>query len=118
MRHVGLPLMLITMAACGGGNDRPSTVVIDTLPGGVEHVRNTGPSAWPGMEGWRLELEQVIAPEAGAPGELVNPRSIVADTHATYFGAELDDQFLTPGANPRLGPTRFDDWLSQSVSQR
>ena len=47
-----------------------------------------------------------------------DPRSIVADTHATYFGAELDDQSLTPGANPRLGPTRFDDWLSQSVSQR
>ena len=46
-----------------------------------------------------------------------DPRSIVADTHATYFGAELDDQSLTPGVNPRLGPTRFDDWLSRSVPQ-
>jgi hypothetical protein len=28
-----------------------------------------------------------------------------------YFGAELNDQSLTPGGNPRTGSTRLGDWL-------
>jgi hypothetical protein len=39
-----------------------------------------------------------------------------ADVHARYFGAELDDQSLTPGDNPRIAPTRFADWLGQSTA--
>ena len=42
---------------------------------------------------------------------------MVADVHARYFGAELNDQSLTPGDNPRIGPTRFEDWLSRSMPQ-
>lgn len=38
-------------------------------------------------------------------------RKVVADIHARYFGAELDDRSLTPGENPRLGSVRFEDWL-------
>jgi uncharacterized protein YbjT (DUF2867 family) len=38
-------------------------------------------------------------------------RKVVADIHARYFGAELDDRSLTPGSNPRLGSVRFEDWL-------
>lgn len=44
-------------------------------------------------------------------------RQVIADVRARYFGAELDDRSLTPGANPRLGPTRFADWLSASESR-
>lgn len=39
-------------------------------------------------------------------------RPVVGDIHARYFGAELDDQSLTPGKNPRIGSTRFEDWLT------
>jgi uncharacterized protein YbjT (DUF2867 family) len=39
-------------------------------------------------------------------------RRVVADVHARYFGAELNDQSLTPGDNPRIAPTRFERWLS------
>jgi uncharacterized protein YbjT (DUF2867 family) len=39
-------------------------------------------------------------------------RKVVADIHARYFGAELDDRSLTPGQNPRLGAVRFEDWLA------
>jgi uncharacterized protein YbjT (DUF2867 family) len=39
-------------------------------------------------------------------------RKVVADIHARYFGAELDDRTLTPGDRPRLGTFRFEDWLS------
>lgn len=38
-------------------------------------------------------------------------RQVIADVHARYFGIRLNDQSLTPGANPRLGPTRFEDWV-------
>lgn len=41
-------------------------------------------------------------------------RKVVADAHARYFGSELDDRSLTPGANPRLGTTRFADWLQSA----
>ena len=42
-------------------------------------------------------------------------RSVVADADARYFGAKLDDESLTPGADPRIAPTRFDDWLAQAA---
>jgi uncharacterized protein YbjT (DUF2867 family) len=38
-------------------------------------------------------------------------RTVVADPQALYFGAALDDRGLNPGDNPRVGPTRFSDWL-------
>jgi uncharacterized protein YbjT (DUF2867 family) len=41
-----------------------------------------------------------------------DPRKVAADIHARYFGAELDDQSLTPGKNARLGEVRFEDWLA------
>lgn len=43
-------------------------------------------------------------------------REVTADKHARYFGAELDDHSLIPGDNPRIGPTRFEDWLLEAVS--
>jgi uncharacterized protein YbjT (DUF2867 family) len=41
-----------------------------------------------------------------------DPRKVVADIHARFFGARLDDRSLTPGKNPRLGAVRFEDWLA------
>ena len=44
-------------------------------------------------------------------------RSVVADPQARYYGAALDDLGLTPrGANPRIGPTRFEAWLDRSAA--
>jgi uncharacterized protein YbjT (DUF2867 family) len=45
-----------------------------------------------------------------------DPRPVTADVHARYFGTELADHSLTPGSNARIAPTRFEDWLSQSVA--
>jgi uncharacterized protein YbjT (DUF2867 family) len=47
-----------------------------------------------------------------------DPRKVTADVHALYFGTELNDQSLTPGDNARLGPTRFDEWLSRSTARK
>ena len=43
-------------------------------------------------------------------------RQIVADRHARYFGAELDDRSLIPGPRARLGSLTFGDWLRQSIT--
>ena len=43
-------------------------------------------------------------------------RQVVADAHARYYGAELNDQSLIPGPKARLGSLRFGDWLRQSVT--
>ena len=68
---------------------------------------------------------EVAGPEKISLDELVrqflkakrDPREVVADVHARYFGAELNDQSLTPGAGARIGAMRFEDWLSHAVAQ-
>jgi uncharacterized protein YbjT (DUF2867 family) len=47
-----------------------------------------------------------------------DPRKVIADAHARYFGTELDDRSLTPGEGARIGSIRFDDWLRDSTAQR
>jgi uncharacterized protein YbjT (DUF2867 family) len=42
-------------------------------------------------------------------------REVVADPHARYFGAELDERSLVPDSDARLGEIRFEDWLAQSA---
>jgi uncharacterized protein YbjT (DUF2867 family) len=60
----------------------------------------------------RLGLDELIRRFLGA---LKDARQVVADAHARYFGAELNDQSLTPGDSPRVGKTRFADWLNRMV---
>jgi len=43
-------------------------------------------------------------------------RRIVADPHARYFGAELEERSLLPGPDARIAPRRFNDWLRDSLS--
>ncbi|MBH3408426.1 SDR family oxidoreductase [Pseudomonas glycinae] len=70
--------------------------------------------------------QEIVGPEAMPLDELVrrffratgDTRKVIPDVHARYFGDVLDDQSLTPGgSNPRLGPTRFEDWLAKSVQR-
>jgi uncharacterized protein YbjT (DUF2867 family) len=46
-----------------------------------------------------------------------DPRQVVADAKARYYGAKLSDRTLVPGDDARLGGVRFEDWLSQSMVQ-
>jgi len=41
-------------------------------------------------------------------------RRVVTDPESKYLGTVIDDRSLTPGPNPRIGPTRFENWLSRS----
>jgi uncharacterized protein YbjT (DUF2867 family) len=47
-----------------------------------------------------------------------DPRKVTTDDHALYYGIEVNDQSLVPGDYPRLGRTRFVDWLSRSTGQK
>ena len=41
----------------------------------------------------------------------------MTDVHAPYYGLEVNDErALVPGDNPRMGATRFADWLSRSTT--
>ena len=48
----------------------------------------------------------------------LDERLVRTDVDAPYFGAELAAHSLTPGPDARIAPTRFEDWLSQSVTER
>lgn len=43
-------------------------------------------------------------------------RVVIADAHAAYYGAQLDDQSLTPIGEARIAATSFAAWLSKSQS--
>lgn len=61
-----------------------------------------------------IRLDELVRQFLSAQGDT---RKVTTDVHALYFGIELNDQSLTPGNNPRIGPTRFEDWLSRSIAQ-
>ena len=47
-----------------------------------------------------------------------DPREVVADPHARYFGAELGEHSLVPSDGARLGEIRFHEWLGQPALQQ
>lgn len=45
-----------------------------------------------------------------------DPRKVVTDIHARYFGIELNDRSLNPSSeNPRIGSTNFEQWLDRQA---
>jgi len=45
-----------------------------------------------------------------------DPRRVVTDAHAPYYGIEVDERALIPGDDARIGTTRFADWLSHAAA--
>jgi uncharacterized protein YbjT (DUF2867 family) len=41
-----------------------------------------------------------------------DPREVIADPHALYFGTELSERSLVPDDGALLGETRFEEWLN------
>lgn len=46
-----------------------------------------------------------------------DPHQLIPDENAHYFGARLNDGSLVPGANPRLGKIKYEDWLKTQLAQ-
>ena len=44
-----------------------------------------------------------------------DPRTVVADPEARYFGAQLEERSLVPTNAAQLGEIRFTDWLAQNA---
>jgi uncharacterized protein YbjT (DUF2867 family) len=67
-------------------------------------------------------IVEVAGPEEFRLDELIrqglaaqdDPREVVPDPRARYFGAELGERTLVPGENAIITETRFADWLRQS----
>ena len=47
-----------------------------------------------------------------------DPRTVVRDEQAHYFGTPLEKRSLVPGENALLGSCHFADWLSRTAPQR
>jgi len=62
--------------------------------------------------GERLRLSDVATDVATA---YEDPRRIIADWRARYFGAELTDEALLAGPEARIGALRFEDWLRETL---
>ncbi|MEU9780264.1 SDR family oxidoreductase [Streptomyces phaeochromogenes] len=57
-----------------------------------------------------FQLDELIRTGLEAKND---PRTVVADPKAPYFGAQLQETTLLPGAGARVGETRFADWFAQ-----
>jgi uncharacterized protein YbjT (DUF2867 family) len=68
---------------------------------------------------------EVAGPEQFRLDELIrrglaarkDPREVITDPHARYYGVKVSESTLVPGDDARLGETRFENWLSQSARQ-
>jgi uncharacterized protein YbjT (DUF2867 family) len=58
-----------------------------------------------------IRMDELVRQFLSANGDA---RKVVTDARALYYGINVNDQSLTPGENPRLGTTRFRDWLSRA----
>ena len=68
-------------------------------------------------------IVEVAGPEQFRLDELIrralsarhDPRDVITDPNARYFGALLGEQTLLPGDDASISETRFKDWLDQAV---
>jgi uncharacterized protein YbjT (DUF2867 family) len=63
----------------------------------------------------QFRFDDLIRQALGARND---PREVVADPHARYFGAELDERSLVPAGDARLGEIRLQEWLDQPALPR
>jgi uncharacterized protein YbjT (DUF2867 family) len=56
----------------------------------------------------QFRLDELIRRDLAARED---PREVISDPHARYFGIEVSERTLIPNADARLGETRFEDWL-------
>lgn len=60
----------------------------------------------------RFYLDGLIQRVLGARND---PREVIPDPHARYFGTQLGERSLLPGDEAELGKIRFDDWLARTA---
>src|SRR5579863_23622 len=63
----------------------------------------------------RFRLDELIRMDLAARKD---PREVITDAHARYYGIQVSENALIPGNAARLSETRFEDWLSPAMSAR
>jgi uncharacterized protein YbjT (DUF2867 family) len=61
----------------------------------------------------QIRQDELVRRSLGAKGDA---RKVITDDKTGYFGIEVNDQSLLPGANARIGPTHYSDWLKHSTA--
>jgi uncharacterized protein YbjT (DUF2867 family) len=97
---VRLPSARIQPIAAGDVARAVGRAAIGTPAGGIVEV--AGPE--------RFRFDELIRQGLSARSD---PRHVIADPDARYFGAKLDDTSLLAGPDAQLGGTRFEDWLGR-----
>jgi uncharacterized protein YbjT (DUF2867 family) len=46
-----------------------------------------------------------------------DPREVISEPHAGYYGIQVSESTLLPDDNAQLGEAHFEDWLNQSTKQ-
>jgi len=101
---VRLPPVLFQPMAAADVASAVSTIALGTPVMGTVEVG--------GPEQFRFDaLIRRVLTERG------DPREVVADPHARYFGTELAERSLVPADGALLATTRYDDWSSQSETR-
>ena len=62
----------------------------------------------------KFRLDELVRQGLAARND---PREVVADPQARYYGVNVSDTSLIPGADAQRGETRFETWLTQSTVQ-
>jgi uncharacterized protein YbjT (DUF2867 family) len=61
----------------------------------------------------RFRFDEFIQQALTAKGD---PRTVVADPKARYFGTELQEDSLVPTNADHVGAIRFNDWVAQATT--
>jgi len=62
----------------------------------------------------QFRLDELVRRDLAARKD---PREVISDPHARYYGIQVSERTLVPNNDARLGETRFDDWLRQATKQ-
>jgi uncharacterized protein YbjT (DUF2867 family) len=62
----------------------------------------------------KFPLDQLVRLELAA---FDDPREVISDPHARYYGIAVTERALAPGDGARLGEVRFEDWLIHATKQ-
>jgi uncharacterized protein YbjT (DUF2867 family) len=61
----------------------------------------------------QFRLDELVRARLGAGGD---PREVITDPHAAYFGITPGERTLLPGDDAQIAETSYEDWLSQPTT--
>ena len=97
---VRLPSALIQPMAANDVAEAVGRIAVGSPVNGIVEVG--GPE--------QFHLDELVRRDLAARKD---PREVVADPHARYYGIKVSERTLVPDNNARLGDTRFETWLTQ-----